>query len=160
MRFQADTVIGAILMVLITTLFLATIGLPSAPYGTMGPALFPRLLLLALVPLCLGLFVKGLIQDLRSRPEALPPFAEWFDNYRNVLAIYVLFFLFAWALPWACFMTSGFAFLLLAQLALGPKGWGKVPQFLAVSLGVLAALYIIFREILLVLLPEGEIGLF
>ncbi len=160
MRFQADTVIGAILVVLITTLFWATIGLPSAPYGTMGPALFPRLLLFALFPLCLGLFVKGLIQDLRSRPEALPPFAKWFDNYRNVLAIYVLFFLFALALPWAGYMTSGFAFLMLAQLALGPKGWGKVPQFLAVTLGVLAALYIIFREVLLVLLPEGEIGLF
>jgi hypothetical protein len=160
MRFQADTVIGAILLVLITTLFLATIGLPSAPYGTMGPALFPRLLLVALFPLCLGLFLKGLIQDLRSRPEALRPFAEWFDNYRNVLAIYLLFFLFVWALPWAGYMVSGFAFLLLAQLALGPKGWGKVPQFLAVSLGVLAALYVIFREVLLVLLPEGEIGLF
>ena len=159
MRFQADTVIGAILVVLVTTLFIMTIGLPSAPYGTMGPALFPRVLLIALFPLGAALFGKGLIHDLRSRPEPLRPFAEWFHDYRNVLAVYVLFFLFALALPWAGYMVSGFAFLLLAQLALGPKGWGKVPQFLAVTIGVLAALYFIFRVILLVLLPEGEIGL-
>ena len=159
MRFQADTVIGAILVVLVTTLFIMTIGLPSAPYGTMGPALFPRVLLIALFPLCAALCGKGLIHDLRSRPEPLRPFAEWFHDYQNVLAVYVLFFLFALALPWAGYMVSGFAFLLLAQLALGPKGWGKVPQFLAVTIGVLAALYFIFRVILLVLLPEGEIGL-
>jgi hypothetical protein len=87
-------------------------------------------------------------------------FAEWFYIYRNVLVSYSLFFVFVLAVPWAGYMVSGFVFLLLMQVALGPKRLGKVPQFLAVSIGVLAGVYFIFRVVLLVLLPEGEIGLF
>ncbi len=160
MRFQADTVIGAILVVFVTTLFVMTIGLPPAPYGTMGPALFPRVVLIALFPLCAALLIKGVIHDLRSRPEALRTFADWFHNYRNVLAAYALFFIFVLSLSWAGYMTSGFVFLLAMQMALGPKRWAMVPQYLAVTIGVLVMLYLIFRVMLLVLLPEGEIGLF
>ncbi len=159
MRFRADTVIGAILVVLIITLFAMSFALPPAPYGTMGPALFPRVLLIALFPLCAALFVKNLLGDLKMRPEALRPFAEWFKDYRNVLASYALFFMFALALPWAGYVVSGFVFLLLMQVVLGPKSWAKVPQYLAVTIGVLAGLYFLFRVVLLVLLPEGEIGL-
>jgi hypothetical protein len=160
MRLRADTVIGAILVALLIILFLMSFGLPPAPYGTMGPALFPRVLLIALFPLCAVLFVKSLRNDLRSRPEAMRAFAEWFYIYRNVLVSYSLFFVFVLAVPWAGYMVSGFVFLLLMQVALGPKRLGKVPQFLAVSIGVLAGVYFIFRVVLLVLLPEGEIGLF
>lgn len=162
MRVRADTVIGALLVTFVTVLFVVSFGLPPAPYGTMGPALFPRFILIALFPMCLALLVKGAVRDFREREikREMGTFAEWFDNYRNVLAIYLFFFLFAWAVPWTGYLVAGFAFLMLAQLALGPKGWGKVPQFLAVSLGVLAGVYFIFRVVLLVLLPEGEIGLF
>ena len=160
MRLRADTVIGAILVVFVTILFFMSFGLPPAPYGTMGPALFPRVVLIALFPLCAALFVKSLLNDLRSRPEPMRAFTEWFYIYRNVLAAYALFFIFVLSLSWAGYMTSGFVFLLAMQLALGPKRWGKVPQYLAVTIGVLAGLYFIFRVVLLVLLPEGEIGLF
>jgi hypothetical protein len=159
MRFRADTIIGVILLTLITTLFVMSFGLPPAPYGTMGPALFPRFILIALFPLCAALFWKGLIRDLRHRPDPQRAFAAWFSDYRNVLASYILFFLFALALPWAGYLATGFFFLFFMQLALGPKGWGKVPQFLAVTIAVLTVLYLIFRVMLLVLLPEGEIGL-
>ncbi|MEE9240014.1 MAG: tripartite tricarboxylate transporter TctB family protein [bacterium] len=160
MRLRADTVIGAILVALVTTLFLMSFALPPAPYGTMGPALFPRVLLIALFPLCAALFMKGFLLDLRTRPEPMRAFSEWFHDYRNVLASYALFFIFVLAIPWAGYMVSGFVFLLFMQVALGPKGWAKVPQFVAVTIGVLAGLYFIFRVVLLVLLPEGEIGLF
>ena len=160
MRLRADTVIGAILVAFVSILFLMSFGLPPAPYETMGPALFPRVLLIALFPLCAALFVKSLLNDLRSRPEPMRAFTEWFYIYRNVLVSYALFFIFALTLPWAGYVVSGFVFLLLMQVALGPKGWGKVPQFIAVTVGVLAGLYFIFRVVLLVLLPEGEIGLF
>lgn len=159
MRFRADTVIGAILVVLIITLFSISFALPPAPYGTMGPALFPRVLLVALFPLCVVLFMKNFLGDMRTRPDALRPFAEWFRDYRNVLASYALFFMFALALPWAGYVVSGFVFLFFMQVVLGPKSWAKVPQYLAVTIGVLAGLYILFRVVLLVLLPEGEIGL-
>ena len=76
------------------------------------------------------------------------------------IASYALFFIFVLAIPWAGYMVSGFVFLLFMQVALGPKSWAKVPQFVAVTIGVLAGLYFIFRVVLLVLLPEGEIGLF
>jgi hypothetical protein len=67
--------------------------------------------------------------------------------------------MFALALPWAGYVASGFVFLLFMQVLLGPKSWAKVPQYLAVTIGVLVALYVLFRVVLLVLLPEGEIGL-
>ena len=157
MRLRAETIIGAILLVMFAAFFVTTFFLPKAPYGTMGPALFPRVLLIALFPLCAGLFLQGLIRDLRqSRPKGRP-LGEWFHEYRNVLASYALFLLFAWTLPYAGYLISSFVFLLGMQVLLGPKSWGKVPQYLAVTLGVIAGLFLLFRWFLLVLLPEGEI---
>ena len=157
MRLRADTVIGALLIILFGAMFMETYGLPKAPYGTMGPALFPRLLLIGLFPLSLVLFFKGLLQDIRERRPPGRPFRQWFDEYRNVLASYALFFFLALALPYAGYLISGFIFLFAMQLLLGPKSWGKVPQYLAVSVGVLAGLFLLFRWFLLVILPEGEI---
>ena len=87
-------------------------------------------------------------------------FAEWYYIFRNVLESYSGFDGIVLGVRWAGYLVSGFVFLLLIQVALGPKRLGKVPQFLAVSIGVLAGVYFIFRVVLLVLLPEGEIGLF
>lgn len=155
MRFRADTIIGAILVTLVVVLLTMTFYLPPAPYGTMGPALFPRTLLIVLLPLCLILFLKGLFHDLRERRESLRPFAEWLDQYRNVLVSYALFFFFALSLPYAGYLISGFIFLFFMQVALGPKTWGKVPQFLAVTIAVLGGLFVLFQRLLLVFLPEG-----
>ncbi|MFQ5683909.1 MAG: tripartite tricarboxylate transporter TctB family protein [Candidatus Binatia bacterium] len=157
MHLRSDTIIGGILLVLLIAFFVTTFFLPRAPYGTMGPALFPRVLLFALFPLSAGLFLKGLMQDLRQPRPKSRPFADWFHDYRNVLASYVLFFLFAWALPYAGYLITSFVFLLGMQVLLGPKSWRKVPQYLAIAVGVLAILFILFRWLLLVLLPEGEI---
>jgi len=159
MRFHADTIIGLILSVIVTTMFAMSFWLPPAPYGTMGPGLFPRVILIGLFPLCAALLLKGLNHDLRVRPEPQRVFASWFSDYWNVLASYTLFFLFALALPWAGYMVTGFFFLFFMQVLLGPKDWRKIPQFIAVTLGVLTVSYLIFRVMLLVLLPEGEIGL-
>ncbi len=157
MRFRADTIIGALLLALVLVLFSMSFYLPPAPYGTMGPALFPRVLLLALFPMCLALFLKELFLDIRERREAGRPFVEWLDEYRNVLVAYLLFFLFALLLPYAGYLIAGFIFLFTMQLALGPKSWRKVPQYVAVTVIVLGGLFLLFRYLLLVFLPEGEI---
>lgn len=157
MRLRADTIIGAVLLVLFGVMFYTTYGLPKAPYGTMGPALFPRILLIGLFPLSLALFLRGLIEDLREQRPPGRPFRQWFDEYRNVLASYALFFFLALALPYAGYLITGFVFLFAMQLLLGPKEWGKVAQYLAVTVGVLAGLFLLFRWFLLVILPEGEI---
>ncbi len=155
MRFRADTVIGLLLTVLCVVLYSASFQLPKAPYGTMGPALFPRVILVPLIPMCLALFLKSLFRDLRDLREKGRTFSEWFAEYRNVLASYALFFLFALTLPYAGYLISGFLFLFLMQVALGPKGLKRIPQFLALSVGLLAALFFLFRELLRVILPEG-----
>lgn len=159
MRIRSDTVIGAILVTLVAVLLAMTFYLPSAPYGTMGPALFPRTLLIVLLPLCLVLFLKGLFQDLREQREALRPFSEWLEQYRNVLVSYVLFFFFALALPYAGYLITGLLFLFLMQLALGPKTWRNTLLYLLVTIGVLAFLFILFRCLLLVFLPQGVFSL-
>ena len=106
MRLRADTIIGAVLLMLIIVLFSMSFYLPPAPYGTMGPALFPRVLLIALFPLGAALFIKGLVYDLKERREVGKSFADWFDEYRNVLVSYLLFFIFALLLPYACLLYT------------------------------------------------------
>jgi len=122
----------------------------------MGPAFMPNLTLGLLAVLSFMLVVQGV-----RRPGAHPArqalsLAGRISKYRNILYSFGLFFLLAWLFPVLGFVLTSFLFLLLLQVAIGPKEWAKAPFYLGVSVGVTLVLFLIFRCMLLVILPESE----
>lgn len=159
MRLHADTVIAALLIVLCAGAWAATYALPPAPYGTMGPALFPRVILALLIPLSAMYFVQSLRRDLRREREGEKTkgfsFA-WVREYQNVIISFLLFFAFLVALPYTGFILTGIFFIFFMLWVLGPYEARRLPKYLAISVGVTGGLYLLFRFVLIVILPEGE----
>ena len=162
MRIRSDTGIGVVLLVFCGIMFLQTREIPEPLFGSAGAAFFPTVLLVLLTPLSAALFLHGLIGDLRARgaPAGAPArrsFGAWFADYRNVIVSFLLFFLFVALLEPIGYMLSGFLFLFAMQAFLGPRNWRKMIQHALVSAGVVLFLWLMFRWVLVVLLPEGDI---
>jgi hypothetical protein len=162
MRIRSDTAIGLVLLVFCAIMFLEARKIPEPLFGSAGAAFFPTVLLFLLTPLCAVLFLRGLVGDLRAwgAPLAGGPrrtLRAWLADYRNVIVCFVLFFLFVAALEPIGYALSGFVFLFAMQVYLGPRSWPKIAQHAGVSAGVVLVLWTVFRKVLIVLLPEGEI---
>lgn len=162
MRIRSDTGTGLVLLVFCAIMFLETRDIPDPLFGSAGAAFFPTVLLFLLTPLSAALFLRGLAGDLRAwrGPPAAGPgrtLRAWLADYRNVIVCFVLFFLFVAALEPLGYALSGFVFLFAMQVYLGPRSWPKIAQHAIVSAGVVLVLWLVFRKVLIVLLPEGEI---
>ena len=162
MRISTDTGTGLVLLVFCAIMFLETREIPDPLFGSAGAAFFPTVLLFLLTPLSAALFLHGLAGDLRAwrAPPADGPrrtLRAWLADYRNVIVCFVLFFLFVAALEPFGYALSGFVFLFAMQVYLGPRSWPKIAQHAVVSAGVVLVLWLVFRKVLIVLLPEGEI---
>ncbi len=162
MRIRSDTAIGLVLLLFCGIMLHQLRDIPEPLFGSAGAAFFPAVLLAILTPLSAALLVKGLVGDWRARgttgAEATRwRLGVWLTDYRNVLGAFVLFFLFVFLLEPLGYMLSGFLFLFSMQLLLGPRTWSKIVQHALVSAGVVLFLWVMFRWVLVVLLPEGEI---
>jgi hypothetical protein len=133
-----------------------TLALPPASMVPIGPAFYPRIVLVVTALLSLTLIVI----DLRAARAAVkaPPAAQPgpAPNYRLVLMTFVLFGLYIAFLPKLGFRISTFLFVFALQLALdwpiNAKRWLIV---LAVAIATSAVCHFVFEDYLLVLLPRG-----
>jgi len=160
MRIRSDTAIGLLLLLFCGIMLHQARDIPEPLFGSAGAAFFPTVLLAILTPLSAALFFKGLISDWRGGAVADSTrwsLGVWLADYRNVIGAFVLFFLFVFLLETLGYMLSGFLFLFAMQLLLGPRTWHKIAQHAVVSAGVVLFLWVMFRWLLVVLLPEGEI---
>ena len=125
MRLHADTIIAGFLILLSASAWAGTYALPPAPFGTMGPALFPRVILVLLIPLSVTYFAQNLLRDLRGDRDDMDAKGfsfGWVREYWNVIISFILFFLFLVALPWTGYILTGFFFIFLMLWVLGPRG--------------------------------------
>ena len=162
MRIRSDTAIGLALLLFCGIMLQQVRSIPEPLFGSAGAAFFPAVLLFILTPLSAALFFKGLVSDWRARGTAgshstRRSLGVWLADYRNVIGAFALFFLFVLLLETLGYMLSGFLFLFAMQLFLGARSWNKVAQHALVSAGVVLFLWVMFRWLLVVLLPEGEI---
>jgi hypothetical protein len=159
MRGKADGWIGLGLLIFCAGMSIASRGLPVAPYGTMGPARMPNLILTGLAILSGLLAFKGFRAPAPVPAGASRTLAARIARSRNILVSFGLFFLFALLSPILGYVVSGILFLLALQVALGPKTWRLAPAYVGVALGVMLFLFLVFRCMLMVILPESDYAL-
>lgn len=132
-----------------------TAGYPQAKgqgFGA-GPEFYPRVLAVSLLILG-GL---SLLQGLRpaALPQASPSEASP-ARYRLVAEVFALcVFCFA-IMPYAGFLVSGFI-LILAMILLIRRtaGWRRFGQDALLSIGILAAIFVVFEVIIKIELPRS-----
>lgn len=160
MRGKADGWIGLGLLVFCGVMYTLSWNLPKAPYGTMGPAYMPNLILGVLAVLSATLMAKGFLASAVRSKEPSLGLKDWILKYRNIVYSFLLFFLFVLLLPVLGYVPTSFAFLLILQVLLGPKRWRLAPVYVGVSLGITLFLFLMFRCMLLVILPESDYEFF
>jgi putative tricarboxylic transport membrane protein len=131
-------------------LFGLTLGLKDNPLVPIGPGFYPRLVLGVTAVLAAALVALDVLR--RDRQQAAPRAAA----YGAVALHFIVFGLYAAALPWLGFRVATFAYVAAANALLDPPrkpaGWARV---LVLAAATAAATYFVFESYLTVLLPRG-----
>ena len=150
MKLSKDGWSGLAILLASLVLFGLTLGLKDNPLVPIGPGFYPRLILGITAILSLGLVVFDALAPRQPAPAANAA-------YGAVVLHFVVFGLYAAALPWLGFRVATFAYVAAANALLDPPrglaGWARV---LVLAGATSAATYFVFEHYLTVLLPRGH----
>jgi len=149
-----DAGVGALLALLGGFLFWEGGKIPTSPLVPIGPGFYPRVILGIFLALSLCLVVSGLAQKRVTRAWDL---LGWLRRYRVIILTFVVFGLYAFALPWLGYLLSTFLFTVAIQWVLGRSGWRNLLSVLAVGAGTAYGTYLVFELYLMLLLPRGTL---
>ena len=162
MMFSRDGVSGLICLAISIWLLALTFALPPASIVPIGPAFYPRVVILLFGLLSVILIVLDLraMRGVRSGAAAAAapgtPAAVAQPNYRLVLATFIEFGLYIALLPLIGFRLSTFLFVLALEVTLEwPRDTKRWALAVAVAITTSAACYFVFENYLSVLLPRG-----
>ena len=151
---RPDTGIGLGLLAFCGVLYWQTGAISTPPFVPIGPAFYPRVLLVLLAGLAVWLSLenilrgRGLPQGVK-KPEGPPP------NYRRVLLAFFVFLAYVASLNIIGYMTSTFLFILGLSWSIGPRDRRGLPKIVAVAFGTALVIYLVFEKYLFVFLPRG-----
>jgi hypothetical protein len=154
-----DGVAGLVCLAVSIWFLLLTRGLPPAIMVPIGPAFYPRVVLLILAVLSLILIVLDILAGAQRRtaPAATPEVAAQRPNYLLVLATFVEFGLYIAILPELGFRIATFLFVLALQLTLEwPRSWKRWALAVTVAVATALVCHLVFENYLSVILPRGS----
>ena len=151
---RRDTGIGVGLLAFCGVLFWQTGAISTPPFVPIGPAFYPRVLLILLAGLAVWLLVEDILRRRGpsqgvKKPAGPPP------NYRRVLLAFLVFLAYVASLNIIGYMTSTFLFILGLSWSIGPRDRRGLPKLVAVSFGTALVIYLVFEKYLFVFLPRG-----
>lgn len=155
-----DGIAGLICLALSLGLYSLTFGLPPAAMVPVGPAFYPRVVILILGLLSVILIALDIraMQRLRAGTVTVPAAtaAGPAPNYPLVLATFIEFGLYIFLIPLIGFRISTFLFVLALEVTLewprSNKHWALV---VAVAIATSLVCFYVFEDYLSVLLPRG-----
>ena len=154
-----DGIAGLVCLAVSIWLLLLTRGLPPAIMVPIGPAFYPRVVLLILALLSLILIGLDLLAGAQRRAAtaAAPEVAAPRANYLLVLATFVEFGLYIALLPELGFRIATFFFVLALQLTLEwPQSWKRWALAVIVAVATPLACHLVFEDYLSVILLRGS----
>jgi putative tricarboxylic transport membrane protein len=130
-------------------------GLVSAPpFVPIGPAFYPRVVVILLACLAVWLIAEDLLRRRVPVRKAVTP-AGPVPNYRKVLLGFLIFLGYVAGLSLIGYPASTFLFVLGLSWLIGPRNVRELPKLVAIAVGTVLATYLIFEKYLFVFLPRG-----
>jgi hypothetical protein len=130
--------------------------IPANPLVPIGPAFYPRFLLLLIIILSVILILQSLLVYGRGKKREKIAFHFWLRNYQPTLLSFFVFALYVLLLPRLGFLLSTTLFVAALQWLLGPPLWRRLPGSALLGLGTSLIAYLAFELYLRVLLPRGS----
>ncbi|WP_447042747.1 tripartite tricarboxylate transporter TctB family protein [Vreelandella sp. H-I2] len=127
---------------------------PPTSWQPYGSALFPRILLVVIGIFSLLILVRSLLVKVPERPGAKQLIGEWFQSRRTILALFLLFGLYAALLPVVGYIAATIGFLVTSlALLMGFDSGRKWLINLTLSCSLAIIIFVVFRYGLNVWLP-------
>jgi len=129
--------------------------IPPNPLVPIGPAFYPRFLLLLTLLLSLALVVQDVLAHLKQENKGKGAFINWL-NYQSTLLSFAVFGAYVLLLPQLGYLLSTILFVTALQWLLGKPLWRQLPGSLSIGIGTSLITYVIFEKYLHVFLPRGS----
>ncbi len=149
-----DGGIGLGLLGLCGLLYWQTGGIPTPPFVPIGPAFYPRIILILLAALAVWLILGDALARPR-RPARPAPRSASSLNYRLVVICFIVFSAYVMALSLLGYLLATFFFVLALGWTMGPHEYRELPRLAAVAIATTAVTYLVFERYLHVFLPRG-----
>lgn len=151
---RRDTGIGVGLLTFCGLLYWQA-GLVSAPpFVPIGPAFYPRVILILLAGLAVWLITEDLLRRRAPAKKAAKPTGPA-SNYRKVLLGFIIFLGYVAGLSLIGYLMATFLFVLGLSWTIGPRNVREMPKLVVIAIGTTLATYLIFEKYLYVFLPQG-----
>jgi putative tricarboxylic transport membrane protein len=151
---RRDTGIGVGLLVFCGFLYWQA-GLVSAPpFVPIGPAFYPRVILILLAGLAVWLIAEDLLRRRSPARKTAKP-AGSAPNYRKVLLGFIVFLAYVAGLSLIGYLAATFLFVLGLSWSIGPRNVREIPKLVMIAIATVLATYLIFEKYLYVFLPQG-----
>ncbi|MEM6933905.1 MAG: tripartite tricarboxylate transporter TctB family protein [Pseudomonadota bacterium] len=155
MTLNRDTFVAIGLLIICGGLMVASFDIREPDYGQLSPAAWPRAIIVAITVLSAIYLIHSLRADpAGSSTDPKPGWTELFAQWRNVIAVFVLFLAYLTAIPWFGMLISGMIFVFCLLSALGGLRYSLLHAVISViSMG---GMWLLFTYALDVILPRGE----
>ncbi len=137
--------------------------LPPPMFGTLGPAVFPKIVLILLILTGGGLILQQFIRDRRASAEVKTPPAQRIEkikkslrHYEWVILTLLCFFGYVLLMDFAGYLISTLVFILALMWLIGPRTRSSLLVIFITTLIMSFGLYYGFMTFFDVVLPEGQ----
>lgn len=150
-----DRALALALLLIVAVMWIASGDIrPPTAWQPYGSALFPRILLVVIGLLSLLVLVRSLLTKVPEQAGLGTRINEWFQSRRTILAIFLLFGLYAALLPLVGYIAATMGFLIASfALLMGIDTRRKWVINLTISCTLAIVIFVIFRYGLNVWLP-------
>lgn len=153
---RRDTGIGIGLLAFCGFLYWQAGFVSTPPFVPIGPAFYPRVILILLAGLALWLIAEDLLRRRAPARKAAKP-AGPAPNYRKVLLGFIVFLGYVAGLSLIGYPAATFLFVLGLSWSIGPRNVREMPKLAAIAAVTTLATYLIFEKYLYVFLPRGAL---
>jgi putative tricarboxylic transport membrane protein len=156
MSLNRDSLVALCLIMVSGGLMLASFEIREPDYGVLSPAAWPRLIIIILGALSVIYLLQSIgmpKQDQEFAPRKT--IGEFILYWRNVIAVFTIFGLYLFALPYLGMLIGNILFSFILMTVLG--GWNAVLMHLMVAFGASGGMWLLFTYVLEVFLPRGSL---
>jgi len=149
-----DGAIGLGLLAFCGLLYWQTGAVSVPPFVPIGPAFYPRIILILLAALAVWLIAESVVRGWgHARPA--PKAGAAAPNYRLVTICFLIFGGYVIALSLIGYLVATVLFVLGLGWLMGPRQMRGLPTLAAVAVGTALVTFLLFEKYLHVFLPRG-----
>jgi putative tricarboxylic transport membrane protein len=151
---RRDTAIGLGLLAFCGLLYWQAGRTPAPPFVPIGPAFYPRVILIVLAGLAVWLIAEDILRKRAPSGAAKKAVGPPPDYYQVLLAFFI-FLGYVVGLSLIGYLAATFLFVLGASWSMGPRDVRALPKLVVVAAGTTLVTYLVFEKYLYVFLPRG-----